>query len=130
MTVFKRIKSFGISFLVNLGLLWLEKSVTRAIQISFILITTQLVLTLTFFSRLPNKVPLFYSLPWGQDRLANSQMLFLLPGLCLIILLINTIFSIIFIKSEKFLSLCLNWGSVIVSTFSLITLARIIFLIT
>ena len=130
MTILKKIKTFGVSFLTNLGLLWLEKNITKAIQISFILIAAQLGLVLTFFSQLPTKVPLFYSLPWGQDQLANGQMLFLLPGICLAVLLINTIFSIVFIKSENFLSLCLNWSSVLVSIFSLITLARIIFLIT
>jgi len=130
MKIFKSLRHIGVSFLTNLGLLWLEKSITRAIQISFVLITLQFAGILIAFSEIPTKVPLFYSLPWGEDRLASGQMLFILPGLSLAILLVNTVISVFFIKSEKFISLCLAWSSCLTSLFSLITLFKIILLVT
>jgi len=130
MKILAKIRQIIVSFLTNLGLLWLEKSITWAIQLSFVLIAAQFVIILVLFSQIPEKVPLFYSLPWGNDRLAPGHMLFILPGLSLAILLVNIVISVFFIKSEKFLSLCLTWSSCLVSIFSLITLAQIIFLVT
>ena len=130
MKIFEKVRQIIVSFLTNLGLLWLEKGITLAIQVSFILIALQFGMILIFFSQLPNEVPLFYSLPWGESQLASGQVLFILPGLSLTTLLFNTIISVFFIKTEKFLSLCLTWSSSIVSLFSLITLVKIIILIT
>lgn len=40
-------------------------------------------------SRLPPVVPLFFTLPWGEARLAARVMLYLLPALALGIIIIN-----------------------------------------
>jgi len=47
-----------------------------------VLFVANLILVLSFFIRfssLPPQIPLFYSLPWGEDQLADNWMIFILP---------------------------------------------------
>lgn len=41
------------------------------------------------YDRLPNKLPLFYSLSWGENQLVAKQQFLLLPALIIIIMLVN-----------------------------------------
>lgn len=62
------------------------------ILINFLPFLTALVLgvIILFFPRfLPNKLPLFYSLPWGENQLANPQQFFIIPAIIVLIGLIN-----------------------------------------
>lgn len=38
---------------------------------------------------LPDKIPLFYSLPWGESQLTNKFQLFILPAILLATTLVN-----------------------------------------
>lgn len=42
-----------------------------------------------FYPELPHLIPLFYSLPWGDDELATLPQFILLPFIILLIILIN-----------------------------------------
>src|SRR3989338_928976 len=42
-----------------------------------------------FFQFLPPRMPLFYSLPWGDLQLANRQQFFMLPTAIIIVNIIN-----------------------------------------
>src|SRR5579859_2715818 len=42
---------------------------------------------------LPNKLPLFYSLPWGDQQLVNKTQFLLLPAVILFITIINSAFA-------------------------------------
>lgn len=46
-----------------------------------------------FYTQLPNRLPLFYSLPWGADELAGKQQFFLLPVLLVAVTLFNLILA-------------------------------------
>lgn len=48
-----------------------------------------IIFVLIFYQKLPPKLPLFYSLPWGQPQLASKEQFFLLPALLISITLIN-----------------------------------------
>ena len=53
-------------------------------------------LHLLFFSlanQLPAKLPLFYSLPWGESQLASKQQFLILPAIVLLITVLNTAFT-------------------------------------
>lgn len=50
-----------------------------------------------FFNRLPPQIPLFYSKIWGEDQLAETWMIFLLPIFMTLFVLINN-----FIKKKLF----------------------------
>jgi uncharacterized membrane protein len=65
-------------------LLWLTPAVSGA-------------LIAALYSTLPEKVPLFYSLPWGNNQLAEKVMLFLIPVIMMLINISNSAMSV-FIK--------------------------------
>lgn len=48
---------------------------------------------LLFFKFLPPKLPLFYSLPWGEKQLVEHQQFFIIPGILILITLLNFIIS-------------------------------------
>lgn len=62
------------------------------IPLSISLFTVLLIIILIwiFFQSLPPKLPLFYSLSWGDNQLVSKQQLFLLPIVLSVIILINT----------------------------------------
>lgn len=50
-------------------------------------------LYLIFYPYLPDKLPLFYSLSWGQSQLVSKQQMFILPAVVALVTLINSLFS-------------------------------------
>lgn len=62
----------------------------------FFSLTVFLLLHLIFFSLvgiLPAKLPLFYSLPWGEPQLASKQQFLILPTVVLLISALNIAFA-------------------------------------
>lgn len=47
------------------------------------------ILILIFGASLPEKIPMFYSLPWGETQLASKLQLLIIPSIGLIIVLFN-----------------------------------------
>lgn len=81
------------------------------------------------FKRLSPVVPLYYSLPWGEDQLAKKLELFFIPFSAVVIFLLNMVISLLFLKKDNFLVQLLMWASCVVTLFGLITLTKIIFLV-
>lgn len=82
------------------------------------------------WSYLPSQVPLFYSVPKGEEQLGNKLQLLLLPIFSLVIFFINFILAVIFHSKEKLFSLLLIIISLISSLLLLITFIKIVFLIS
>lgn len=81
------------------------------------------------FRRLPPSVPLYYSLPWGEEQLAGTSELFIIPFSIMIIFLLNLILSMLFLKKDHFLIQFLMWSSCLIALGGLITMAKIILLV-
>lgn len=80
---------------------------------------------------LPEKVPFFYSRPWGEEQLAAKEWLLLIPSLSLLIFLINwQLGKLFFKKGESFLPMVMESFALLFTVLGTITLLRIIFLIT
>lgn len=60
-----------------------------SVIISAISIMTILGLHVFFYNQLPLKLPLFYSLPWGDQQLVLKQQFFILPAVLGLFCLIN-----------------------------------------
>lgn len=60
------------------------------LSISLFTVLLIIILILIFLNLLPPKLPLFYSMPWGDAQLISKQQLFLLPIVLLVIVLINS----------------------------------------
>ena len=57
--------------------------------IGIILIAVMGLLITVLLQSLPKVVPLYFTLPWGEARLASKLSMYLLPGLSLIFMIIN-----------------------------------------
>lgn len=99
-----------------------------------LLISTIILLSLTlfilgfFFSKLPPQVPLFYSLPWGEEQLAPPYYFFLLPGITILTILGAFVFSFLF-PEEKFLTRALILSITLMTFLSFYNILRILLLI-
>jgi len=113
----------------SLGHFWQEKTNSRIFRWTLLFIVVQFTFLIWKFNQLPNEVPLYYSLPWGESQLASASALFLLPTFSLLVLLINHLLAVAFLKITPLLSRLLIIMSLIFSLFSLITLLQIINLI-
>jgi hypothetical protein len=106
---------------------WVYSLSTRLIIICFIVSVS---IILWKWNRLPPQVPLWYSRAWGNDRLAPTGWLFLLPGMSLFWHALNIILSIYVSRNHYIFSQVLFVASLFVAVFSLIAVVSIVFLVT
>ena len=100
---------------------------SRRLTIACIVVSA--IILLWRYQTLPPLVPLWYGKPWGADRLAHPLWLLLLPVASLIILIINTIASRTITRDMLIFSQILAATALLVSILSLVTLAKIVFLV-
>lgn len=86
------------------------------------------ILILFFPHFLPNKLPLFYSLPWGENQIANQQQFFIIPAAIVLISLVNLAMSWQLHQTQTFFKRILLISSIIVSIILSVTLIKIIFI--
>lgn len=113
-----------------LGNFWLEKINHLFFRWNLVLIIFQITILSFKFSGLPQQVPLYYSLPWGEDQLTSITSLFLLPTFSIVVLLINNLIANFFFKHIPLFSRLLVIFSLIFSLLATISLIRIILLIS
>ena len=112
-----------------------ENSNQNHLKILFWLNLTAILLGAGFltlkFSVLPDQVPLFYSCPWGEDQLTAKPFLFLIPTSSLAVFLLNfTTVKLLAKRGDSFLSYIGQFFAFLFSVFGLITLIKIILLVT
>lgn len=82
-------------------------------------------------SFLPEKVPLFYGRPWGEEQLAFKNWLLVIPLSSVVVFIFNNQIGKFFQKkNEDFLVFVLGGGSLLFSILGTVTVLKIIFLIT
>lgn len=113
--------------------LWKTLAVNRIIRIatyaSCMLCAVTIILPLVVWAKLPPLVPLWFSKPWGLERLAPPGWLFLLPISGLFFLAINMCISLYLLTEHLVFSQILFIASFIVAMLSCITVLEIIFLV-
>lgn len=102
----------------------------RKIYLYFALIPVALasltsIFVLIFFQFLPPKIPLFYSLSWGEAQLANHQQFFIIPASIILIDLINLSLIWHLHPSQKFFKKMLIMSSLIITLIFLTTFIKI-----
>lgn len=70
---------------------------------------------LIFFKFLPNKLPLFYSLAWGEKQLATHQQFLIIPAIIILISILNMMFYLQLHPSQSFFKKILALSSVVCS---------------
>lgn len=99
--------------------LWL---VLPPFLLSFIIILAILII-LRF---LPERLPLFYSLAWGDGQLATHQQFLIIPASISAIALLNLVISWQLHHQQSFLKKVLLLSSIVVSLIFIITFIKII----
>lgn len=109
----------------------LTDSLIRKVAILFILIMIIFFLILIWkWSLLPPQIPLYYSLPRSIERLGTPWQIIVLPVYAFIFFVINTFIATLVYKTEKLAAYLLVIIGMLVSLFLLISLFKIIFLVT
>jgi hypothetical protein len=67
------------------------------------------------YARLPQNIPLYFSLPWGEARLAPKIMFMSLPGISLLLSMINLFLGRMATKLSPILPRVLAVASVVVA---------------
>ena len=105
--------------------------ITRlALMSVFIMLVIQIGFIIIRWHTFPPKIPLFFSLPWGEEQLADSKYLFLFPILSIGIVMINTILSTILHHKEPVLSSVFTIATVSTILIGTIGMLKIIFLLS
>lgn len=126
MKIFKNI-SLRLSVL---GRFWQEKINYTILRWNLLFIIASILLLFFVFNDLPPQAPLYYSLPWGADRLVSSPTLFILPSFSIVVLVLNNFIAQVLSSSSTLLSRLLVIVSLVFSLLSFISLLQIILLVT
>lgn len=99
-------------------------------RLTLILSVLSVIILAVRFRDLPPLVPVWYSRPWGTDRLANPIFLFLLPVGSMVWYALTILIMVSFTPELLVFAQMLAIGSGIVSAMSFITLLKIVFMIS
>lgn len=87
-------------------------------------------LVLLFIKKtLPPFLPLWYSRPWGQLRLASPSALYIVPALSFGFLIINHYLANLFRKNNLALSQILVWSTLVIALIGLVAIYKILLLV-
>jgi len=108
---------------------WDEVDADKITKIVFLISAAIYLLTLGFFlynrKLLPPELPIFYSKPWGQERLAPSDAIWVPVLIGMILLIINGFLSLKIFAKEKFLQKVIAWTNLATTTLISVTLLKI-----
>lgn len=79
---------------------------------------------------LPPELPLYYSLPWGEQQLASPYELLLLPIISLVFYFLNLLLAFLFAKENRLLYKILVFTAVFAYILLTYSLIRIVFRVT
>jgi len=103
-----------------------SQGLKQIFQLAMVVWLVEVLLIIIVWTFLPPQVPLFYTRPWGEEQLVHPANLFILPGLGLLVFLIN-LFILSFVpKEEKLINQILISLILVFNFLSLITLIQII----
>ena len=100
-----------------------------ALVLNLIVFFTAVTLLLLHRNSLPPTLPLWFSKPWGAERLAPPLALWLLPSIILISLVLNSLVAKILFENQRTLALILVWATLLVSLILFFPLYRILLVI-
>lgn len=84
-----------------------------------------ILIILLFFHMLPAKLPLFYSLAWGDRQLATQKEFLIIPVVIILVTLLNFAISSQLHFSQRFFRIVLSVSSYVITLILLITFIRV-----
>ena len=114
----------------NFKLIFSDKITRISIISSFVLILVEIFLVVIFYGKLPPLIPFFNSRPWGEDRLASSQAVFLIPLFSVIIFIVNLFLSGFFYRKNVLISRIIAFTISLFTILGLISFIQIVLLVS
>jgi len=99
--------------------------------LSFLPFVAVFILSLTIvllFKFLPERLPLFYSLPWGDSQLATHQQFFIIPAIIILITITNLMISYQLHQAQIFFKKILVLSSLLSTVILIVTFIKIVLL--
>lgn len=109
--------------------LFQEKFISNIIKTYGVLILFYFIVLIWKKDTLPPQIPLFYTLPKGNEQLGTPLTLLLLPGFTLLFLIINTFISSLLYKQDKMVAVLLILFGFVSALLFFITFAKIVFMV-
>ena len=107
-----------------------DKVISGGFLLTFITVFLAFVYILISFGSLPAYIPLFNQLPWGDQRLGTSIMIFIPLGIVIFIAISNILICYFIYKKSQIISRMLAAASVLIAFLSFLFILRTINLIT
>ena len=99
-------------------------------RISLVIVAALFLLLFISWSKLPPVLPLYYSLPWGDEQLAPKMALVVLVCVLSAFYLSNTLGAYFLLSRSKFLSHVLLSAATLITILTGITVLEIVLLVT
>lgn len=84
------------------------------------------ILILIFLKFLPPKMPLYYSLAWGEGQLTTQKEFFILPGILTLLALLNLLVSWYLHQAQAFFKKILLVGTLTLTVILITTFIKIV----
>jgi hypothetical protein len=107
----------------------LDKIALRGFIASFVLVVTTIIYVLINYANLPPFVPIFNQLPWGNQRLTQTQGIFIPIIIFAIIFIFNLTFAFIVYSKNPLIARMLAATTLLVAIMNFLFVARTIFVI-
>ncbi len=117
------------SLIEEMRYLLTNKPFSIPIRIFVLIIIASFIILGVTLRVLPPLVPLYYSLPWGEEQLVRTSQLFILPFTTLLVFIINFLLILFVANKDRFITLLILWGNCFIALIGAITLFKIILLV-
>lgn len=103
-----------------------DKLLERGFLLNFILILLSIIYILLYLKSLPPFIPIFDQMPWGDQRIAQTIWLFLIPLLSFSVFAVNLTFSSFIYKRNVLVARLFSVTSFLFSILSFLFIVRTI----
>lgn len=103
-----------------------DRLIFRGFIINLLIIVITIFYILLSYRNLPPFLPLFNQMPWGEERIAKTAWIFIIPLISLTIFIFNLIYSAITYRKIPLIPRMLVITSFIVSVLALLFVVRTI----
>lgn len=104
-----------------------DKLLLRASFLSFIIIIISLLSIIFYYQNLPPFIPLFNQMPWGEQRIAKTIWIFIIPGVSILFFIVNLIFAKYVYKAAPLVARLFSFATFLISVLSFIFILRTIY---
>lgn len=108
----------------------IQKLLINSISVLIVAIALMVTFFVLRYASLPPQIPLFYSLPAGNEQVADLPYLFILPLALIAVVSVNTVVTRTFFKEIELITAISRTANVFLSILSVYIFVKVILLVT